>query len=174
MIKFCAQMEVQHSRDEVWEWMVKDFPPEQRHVGIIDMTAIAAEAEAKNSSEGAPTTSTRVPATLSEMEILDWQEGRSFVVRFSDKPYLKGLVADVSLQEAGLETTTADVRLELSLGFFLTFPVGIIYRLFRRRVDTVLLKSLAGMRYEIETGKKFDTKQGLPLSLNRIQKVDCQ
>jgi hypothetical protein len=174
MIKFCAQMEIQHSQEQVWEWMLRDFPPEHRHIGTIDMAAVAAEAQAKNSPEGAPAATSRVPATLSEMEILDWQEGRSFVVRFSDKPYLKGLVADVLLQEVGLETTTANVRLELSLGFFLTFPVGIIYRLLRRKVDTVLLQSLAEMRYEIETGKKFDTKQGLPLSLNRIQKVDCK
>jgi hypothetical protein len=174
MIKFCAQVEIQRSSEQVWDWMMKDFPPEQRHVGIIDMAALATEAEAKSSPEGIPAASSRVPNTLSEMEILDWREGHSFVIRFSDKPYLKGLVADVWLKEVGLEKTLAHVRLELTLGYFLTLPVGIIYRVFRGRVDAVLLKSLAEMRYEIETGKKFDAKQQPPLLLDGIQKVQCQ
>ncbi|MEO8609300.1 MAG: hypothetical protein ABI690_15520 [Chloroflexota bacterium] len=174
MIKFCAQVEIQRSSEQVWDWMMKDFPPEQRHVGTIDMAALAAEAEAKKASEGAPAAANRVPATLSEMEILDWQEGHSFVIRFSDKPYLKGLVADVWLKELGLEKTLANVRLELTLGYFLTFPVGIIYRLLRGRVDAVLLQSLAGMRYEIETGKKRAADQKAPLPLDGTQKVQCQ
>ena len=174
MITFCAQMDIQRSREQVWEWMMRDFPPEHRHIGTIDMAAIVAEAQAKNSSDGDSSASSRVPATLSEMEVLDWNEGYTFVVRFSDKPYLKGLVADVSLQETGLEMTTANVRLELTLGFFLTFPVGIIFRLLRRRVDAVILQSLAGMRYEIETGKKLDANQKSQLSLDGIQKVQCE
>jgi hypothetical protein len=173
MLTFCAQVEIQRSQEQVWEWMMRDFPPEHRHTGTVDMAAIAAEAEAKNSSEGISSASSRVPATLSEMEVLDWQEGRSFVVRFSDKPYLKSLVAAVELQAPGLEKTLAYIRLELTLGFFLTFPVSVIYWLLRRRVDAVLLQSLAAMRYEIETGKKFDTKQGFQLSLDHIQKVQC-
>lgn len=174
MITFCAQVEVERSREQVWEWMMRDFPPEHRHTGTINLEAIAAEAKAKNSPETAPSAPSRVPSRLSIMEILDWQEGRAFVVRFSDKPYLQGLVADVRLEETGLEKSLAHVRLELTLGFLLMFPVGIIYRLLRRRMDTLILQSLAEMRYEIETGKKFDVKQGMQLSLNRIQKVDCK
>jgi hypothetical protein len=174
MITFCAQMEIERSREQVWEWMMRDFPPEHRHTGTIDMAAIAAEAKAKKSAEAAPSAPNRVPSRLSIMEILDWQDGHAFVVRFSDKPYFTGFVANVWLKEIGLEKSLAHVRLELTLGFLLTFPVGIIYRLLRQRMDTLILQSLAEMRYEIETGKKVDAKQGLRLSLNRIQKVQCE
>jgi hypothetical protein len=174
MITFCAQMEIDRSREQVWDWMLRDFPPEHRHTGTVNLEAIAAEVKAKNAPDSTPPKPDRVPSRLSMMEVLDWNEGHAFAVRFSDKPYLQGLVADVWLEETGLEKSLAHVRLELTLGFLLTFPVGVIYRLLQQRVDSLILQSLAEMRYEVETGKKFDAKQGLRLSLNRIQKVDCQ
>lgn len=170
-------MVIQASRELTWERLVETLPPEHRRVGKVDMVALQAADDEKakhNSPENSPSSSSQ-PIPF-DAEILDWREGHSFVARFSSRPYLRGLVTDVWLKDLGLEKTTATIRLELTLGFgcLLMIPARIGYRLFRQRIDRLILQSLAELRYEIETGKTLEPGQESQVSLDGIQKTACR
>jgi hypothetical protein len=166
MIKFCVQMAIKGSREQVWNALMQDFPSDQRHPGKIDL----------NQFEPKETSAAAQPPTFPDMEILDWKEERGFVVRFSQKPYLKSIVADVWFQDAGgwEGDTIANVRLELTLGCLLSIPAHIIYRVFRNPIQKFVLQPLLEMRYEFETGKKLEPDQEFKLPLDRIQIVRCK
>jgi hypothetical protein len=173
MITFCAQVEIQGSREQVWERLVEDFPPEYRHAGKLDMNALEAQERAENPDTLTAPASNRNMMRI-DTEILEWVEGRVVVVQFSSRPYVRGVVGDVRLKDAGLEKTIATVRIEFRPGCLLAFPARIINSLFRRRIEQMAMQTLAGMRYEIETGKTLEAGQESKLPLDRIQKVRCR
>jgi hypothetical protein len=170
MIRFCAQMEIKGSRERVWDLLMKEFPPEYRHPGKVDLNAIEAAERAERERD------TSQPSRLPDMEVLDWNEGQAFVVQVSYKPYLQNFIVDLGLEDTGgwEGDTIANVRLEVKAGCLLTPLVRVIYWLFRERINTLILQSLAGLRYELETGKRLERDAEFKLPLERIEKVHCK
>jgi len=146
---------------------MQELPSEYRRPGKVDLAQI--QAEAANASSDVEVR----PTPLPDMEILDWDEGQAFLIQVSQKPYLQNLMVDVWLEDLE-EATMAHIRLEVKAGCLLDLPVRVLYWLFKGRINQRILQALAGLRYELETGKPLERDAEVKLSLERMQIVRCE